>query len=351
MPKFLAVLVLLGILTVPAAAQKAENYRLRQLSAQGYLTGLSHIVAQADDQARLAILESLAARFPETEIFTQNFELLAEIYAGLAINTDYFLVHYVEQWLLALVQAGLTQTPTDFSQTKAITFKHQSASGLLEIGLETEPHDFDGDGQDEYLLKVSDSDNIQLYLTAQVDPRQPSGYQLKFTPLPFIANNYPNSSSNTGNLKTLDFRDLNADGLPEWQVLHDGYGNWSNDGKRYILAWRQNQLTDLAETLFDYRIDFSDQPPHWTDTEQNGRTQIEMRVVYTDGWGCSWTVIDRLNWTPAAKAERQTEYANTLPCILHQAEPLMQTGDYDAAIPVYEQGLNLPSANPDVKQY
>lgn len=222
--RILCFLLLVCGLSFSAAAQDdASKYKLRELNASEYLDGiLSTMSGPADfDNSYFPQLvgDVLFDEYPKLD--NVSWEKLLKVYDWLgAGSSDPFLGYNRAQWNIAIIQTWLRENKVDLSKAKQLQF--------ADYDINVTPRDFDGDGVNEYLLDVVkgakgkiDRDGTYYeaeyvdYLVAQGSGNyhilRPQSLQWHGT------SGWPQDPVKGGAIEAL-FKDINADGLPEWLV-------------------------------------------------------------------------------------------------------------------------------------
>ncbi|MFN8374855.1 MAG: hypothetical protein U0694_18490 [Anaerolineae bacterium] len=324
------------------AQEETPQYRLRVPTAEEYLRAVPTIAPSANDAATYPILaimrHEIDLRYTRDELRSLPFDIFWEAYGWLILTHIDTL--YSSDWLTTGVDIGLREEDIDLSQTTQFTLGYY-------LTIEVQPIDFNGDGQDEYVLYVDDSGFRRLYLIAR---HSENAYNLTLTPIPELGSWGTWGGETEG--RTLKIEDVNDDMLVEWVVLYSGWGAWRSFGKLYIIGWHDNAFVDLAAGGFDYQMDAfgGDIPtPQWSFIVQDGVTYIEMRYRQHDGWGCGWEIVESLDWQEPLAS--QTTYDASLSCVIREAEIAFQAQDYGSAIRLYETGLEQYAAADPLTQY
>ncbi len=370
-------LVLIFALILTAQAQDDSAYRLRYPTAEAVL---QTVVDEAPDlQSELTspffansfstISEVVLYRYPD---FSQTpFRSLLQAYDALDLGrTD---VIQRGEWVRRMVAAWILERGIDLAATTKITFE--------DFHITVIPRDFNSDGVNEYLLDMTKGEPVDRercveqaevvdYLVAQ---ETPTGYRFIETGLPWKGN-APSGrySYGDGGIVEERFEDLNGDGLPEWVVLISGETaggpgmGYVDYGQLFVLGWQQDGLVDLVPeydpvsgnhadtTLFGApEADCSETGPYpltvsWEFLKPDSATpaRILQSQRFEDNWKCQRTETRTFEWDAATQRYHYVEtgivYAEaTQNCVQRNAEEIMWTGDYAAAIPIFERALTL----------
>lgn len=339
-----------------------EDYRLRIPSVEEYLRAIPEIldVGNADIDPEYGppyfnypvfeiLVTELGWRYPD----------LTQVDPTLLYEAYHYLVDTNTLW------AGREQ----YGQAVAMALLHQSdgefGAGDILVIEDTDfevivtPRDYTGDGISELVLQVS-SDFYSQYLVVQ---RVNDTYQIIQSPLPWFGRGFSYSSSRSGLMVEQYFGDMTGDGLPEWVLALGGVGtNHLHLGWLYVIQWQDGLLVDVAPDYegWDYREMVYDSPagggggviPYlvtidYEDIDGNGTIEVLIQREHTDSWGCAFdsTRIFMWNGSQFERVEDIRDFEDSPQCALRQARDLTWEGDYQAAIPFYEQSLELFSTH------
>lgn len=375
----LAAGLLFALMVMPVRAQ-GDEYRLRQPS-------LAETVQRMLEIGRSTLNLENPPFFNPTTVFEMSallfhdYDQLVEVpstdllalYDVLSIGDG---VYARDKWGQAIIHSWLNENQPDLGKVRRLTF--------ADFVIEVISRDFNGDGQNEYLLDVTKGGVVDRascwyeaelvdYLIVQQDADQ---YRFIDHPVPFGTLPIGGSLSTYGkaHMMEIGFEDINADGLPEWQVLRGGETagdprvGYINIGNLYVLAWRDGQMVDLAadsaageysRSLTDYTEDegtcFSPHPRdirwEFSNIDNDPALEIVQRQTYLDNWYCESVETKVLNWDAVADRYRlqTTEKgfaAETRQCAQRQAEEAIWAGSYAQAIALYRSGSTLPAPVP-----
>ncbi|MCC6615121.1 MAG: hypothetical protein IT320_16710 [Anaerolineae bacterium] len=369
--------VILGLLLcTQVRAQDVTAYHLRTPSADEYVTRIAEIAGQQADQEVWPtrtlypnLTNALFWRFPD--LSAVDYEQILATYDAMGIGQDGTFWKR-GQWVEAILAAWLRQTQPDLRGSSELTFAD------FRIGVT--PRDFDGDGQDEFVLDVIKGERTDRYdcryqadyVNYLVVQYTGSGYEFVESPLPWEGYGTDSAVTNFGEGGQVDygFEDINADGLPEWLVLRGGetFGGpgmgYENTGRLYVLGWRDGRLVDLAATGNEREYPYSitaygedagvcqgavprDITWEFSNLDGDASQEILQHQVYLDNWRCLARHTRILDWDGAQDRYVQIDERHDFPedsqnCARRQAEEAMWTGDYERALERYERALNLP---------
>jgi hypothetical protein len=218
--------------------------------------------------------------------------------------------------------------------------------------------DFDGDGVDEYLLKVrhdllasGSGYEGYNYLAYHIAYRNPSGdLVVTGTPLGASYIGIPYWIETIWEAQPL--QDINADGQIEWIVVeygdNAGPGGWAWGFLR-IFAWRNHQLTDLAPDDFGFGNNHRQEMGwEWRDANADGILEFSMSVPHQNSWGCYYATLHEAEWSPTTARYEYTHITDSIPrslgCIVTEAEAAMWREDFALAADLYAQAHQHASA-------
>jgi hypothetical protein len=364
---------------VPVQAQ--EGYRLRTPSAGEFLSLLTELAPLLTVDPSSAFFNDSLSKISGVlfylypDVTETTFETLLTAYTANEIGNRENV--FRDKWVQQMVEAWLSENLIDLSAVSVLRFE--------DFFIQVIPRDFDNDGVNEYVLDVAKGEPVNRTqdscLSAELSAyfvvqQKDGGYQFIETGLPWkgYALNGRYSYSNGGMIE-LRFGDLNADELPEWVVVVGGETaggpgmGYADGGGLIILGWRNGQLEYLAPSSYasdrpnrQMTTDFFSTEGHcagpfpaivaweFTNIDDDPALEILQSQQYIDNWSCSRTETRFFDWDASVDryryTETQTQYTeNTQNCVQRQAEEIMWTGDYAAAIPVFERALTLETDN------
>lgn len=375
--RLIIALTLLIVLTISLRAQDDDSprYRLRVPSAEEYLNVIVESASEVDifpsvpfNREFDRLTEAFFYLYPDFHQTT--FDALFAAYTEIAIGERDLINRGA--WVRPMVMAWIVENAVDLSQTEELKFE--------DFYIEVTPRDFNTDGVDEYLLDVMKGKQVDRQtencleaelIDYMIIQQTAQGYRYIDTKIPWRGQQAWFYSSLNGGIVELRFADLNADSLPEWVVLvggefAGGFGMGSADaGSLLILGWRDDGFKHLVPTSYspdhqdgeittDFLSTWGDcggpfpATVEWEFTNIDGDAPLEILQAqyYFDNWSCKRTETKVFDWSPTADrytyVETRVEYAtHTQNCVQREAEAIMWTDDYSAAIPLFEQALNL----------
>ena len=255
-------------------------------------------------------------------------------------------------WQTALIQVWLRENRIDLTATNEL----QIDNGEHIYKSAVSPQDFDGDGQPEWILELTDQQSGQMnYLVAKSASNQQGDYQLIQTPILWF-HNLPSGLEERGTVRTWQLQDITGDGQIDWLLtigsIAGNGGIHFNYGWLEVLTWQQGQLVSLTpHATIQYKspsggglpiiphgitLDLLKLPDH---RDQ----QISVQQVFNDNWGCSWTRTQTYacNGTLYNLSQQIDVLPDTADCAWRQAELVMEDHNYSVAIRHYEHGLSL----------
>lgn len=371
-------------LAVSTSAQDSP-YRLQTPSAEDYIaTLIEHGTALVEGTGYIRDNEGYQ-RFPH-ELVGEISAIVFYLYpnaAHLDFEQQYTAYEALQMerssgeargiWGRRIVTAWLAENDVDLSSVTELAFE--------DFYITVEPRDFNADGVDEYLLDVTkgvrvdretcvnEAEIVDYMVVQQTD----SGYRVVETGLPWKGlTPFGRYDYAVGGMIEYYFGDLTGDGIPEWVVLMGnetaggpGMG-YVDQGILYIVGWRgdgfsflvHNQSSRSAPAHESLGFASLDRPcdaggPYpatvdWVFENIDDDAALEIAQVqrYTDSWYCRRTESRMFDWDEIAWEYVYTEIVvaystDSQRCAQRQAEEIMWTGDYAAAIPVYEHALTL----------
>ena len=358
--------IILALTTTVVDAQNDE-YRLREPSAEEYLQIISghfadNPAAVAGQDIRSETVSALSAgalHLFESDA-SASFTDLYEAYQRL--NIGYLDGVYRGEWNSLLVRRWLYENQPDLSTIEELELAPEFLIGVT-------PRDFNADGQDEYVLDVWNVDTIHMYLVAVAEE---NSYRVIDPGLPWTGYTpFGRMSAGEGQITDYGFRDLNADGLPEWLVLlYDvtaggpGIG-YTDSGFLYILSWHEGSLINLGITrrdapdglLWNQLLTFSDVETigdtlpatvtfDFLNLDGDDALEITISRPITNNWGCRRTETRRFDWDASEDLylyhDTEIVFDDSQNCLQQAAEEAMWEGDYNTAVDQFEQALTLP---------
>lgn len=211
-----------GISAQVATPANAPNYRLRNLTASEFLEALPNFEAINYEQAKQLILAAEAefwVRFGDTATFFELQGAFERLRAMVAYRSYRERIPAIDMnaWVARLIEQWLNEESTDFNNVEAMR--------AYPLMMTIEPHDFDLDGRDEWILDVQYRERTgevgyRNFLIADGDSPE---YRILPLPIPYTSGSYTWSDDNDdyrgeGNeyYRNLGFRDITADGQMEW---------------------------------------------------------------------------------------------------------------------------------------
>lgn len=286
------VLTLAGVRLAAQEATPAVEYRLRVPTAEEYISAISAIwenrdefsfsTEQIDFDARLGRLfidEFRQQYFDAADAATLS-DAYEQLNRGFYLPFNYVPFLDVVSWNMVIVRRQLAANPTEFPDNGVLIFDRYY--------IDIERHDFDSDGDYEWLMYVRREDQTSHftdYWIAKRNPNSESGYDFTKVPVPFTDTNFWPAQENSewAGLRTPDFRDVNADGIVEWitststvEPSSNAQGEWHTF---YVLGWRNNQWSIITAQTVE---------------NENGEAEIRTlpprtHVDYVDASSPGWT--------------------------------------------------------------
>jgi tetratricopeptide (TPR) repeat protein len=278
------------------------------------------------------LIDEINTRYTRQEIFAQSFEQLNAVYSKVTQNVFGAYSGYIfgddSDWGIAMLNAWLREHPTDLSKVT----KLDTPAFYAYI----EPHDFNGDGQPEFILPFY-FHSFSGYLLLAKDAALPEGYRL------LAEHGWSDLSAPAWSEIDYDsgpVEDVTGDGIPEWAVTIQETEPYQ--GGCYtlsVLTWRGGRMENIFPA--PTKRPFCDPMPEFVNLDND--PALEIRFIFQDSnnWGCEAKEISIFDWNGASYilSSKQRTDDDTLGCALQKAEPLMWANQAAEAIPLYEQGF------------
>lgn len=327
------------LITVTTQAQETTPtgtalYHLRTLTPEEFITHLPNFSelsaanssGQAHELLRAAEAEFLLkyaeiARFDELHLAFRKFN--DEIYP--ANQTESVPVIDMNEWVARLTEQYLLENPTDLNTLTSVSF--------YPFAMQVEPHDFDGDGSNEWILDMqvngSQHDSI-IYRNYLVAVHEGDAYRVIPVPIPFLKDNMEWTAEGHGWNVNLGFRDVTGDGQPEWLFRRnvDAFGpNTTVFNLIYVVMWHDGSLTRVFAENADFNNLDDDAAVEFTDS-----------YVREDNWGCGTVTTVVYDWNGNAYSQLPDQ-TRPLNCDGRHAEEAMWSGDFTTAASLYDAYL------------
>jgi hypothetical protein len=229
-------------------------------------------------------------------------------------------------WPAVVLAAWLRDNPVDLADPTAL----QDYFPPFTIT----PFRLDAAGRRAFMLH----DSKQIYAAVEAEPGQYRVYALPVSYVWVISWR----SIDGGSYQLPEPRDLNGDGDDEILLLLDGYGNWQNCGTLYVLDWQGERFVDLTEGAFQYCAAHSPPNPFFVRAINSDKSQVVMRHIIADNWGCDQHVQRFLTPDGAGFEVKTIDFReDSFGCAQRDAEEAMWDEDYAAAIAHYERALRF----------
>lgn len=306
-----------------ASAQEADRYRLRVPSAEEYLAAIPDVmnfVISDENPMRYVIglragVQAAISKEWQT-YYSGEIVQISLIDAIFDLVTSFPTPESKALWGRAVVDSFLHMEgiPFDYKQSASADF------GNFHITLS--PHDFDADGQPEWVIHVTHSifnyspNYDQMFVVQQ----QVDGLRFVDHPLPWLGGNLGYGWHNQ--MEEQYFGDITGDGLPEWAIALGGAGgNGTTLGELVILQWRGGSLARITppfefgddttlhyvagagggRPLFPYGVEVG-----FSDTDGNGVIDVVVTQTHPDSLGCNPLETRVFAWDEASQIVRLT---------------------------------------------
>lgn len=332
------------------AQEERQTYALIVPTAEAFLTAVPSVLSYWESEIPSyygkmpqpivdAIIFELQTRYSEEEIFELPFSVLREAYATLSVSV--FADNPVPSptgWITAMLKAWLRENPTNFEGLSSLDIP-----GLY---VEIESADFSRNEGNEYLLRLG-SDSINGFLIVQANPALPEGYEVI---LDYWLDNL-NRGGYPVEAASLGFQDITGDGLNEWMfsVGAGGPGMWSNCGNLQIYSSHNTEVINILPEGSNYCEPSGGGSFAYAETvaweyvnrDQDAALEIQQNQLEGDNWQCNWINTTFFDWNGEiyTSADSSVVEEETLGCAIRNAEPYLWENNVEAAIPLYEAGL------------
>jgi len=386
--RFICLLLLVCGFTFSTNAQdEAAKYKLRDPSAAEYMDGILSTMSVplnfADPLFPQILGDILLREYPHLE--NEKWGTLLKVYDWLGVGESTLSVFYNRDvWNTNIIHSWLRENQIDLSKTKQFKF--------ADYDIRVTPRDFDGNGENEYLLDVVKgatkkiNRNVCNYDAEYVDylvVQQNKGDYSITRPSSLPWHGAPGGGPiwlGQGGAAEIRFADINADGLPEWVVADGGEvgggpGNYETAGELYIFSWYEGQLVDLTPKRGgkDWKPDQS--PVYYEDSgggcstistniswdfvnvDHDPALEILQHQIYADNWSCDSVITKQFDWDADkgryVYARNDQAFGDTQNCTQRLAEETMWKGDFAKAVSLFQKALTLPQREvaPSAKQY
>ncbi|MBN1285417.1 MAG: tetratricopeptide repeat protein [Anaerolineae bacterium] len=358
------------LVTIPhlRAQDETPTYRLHAPTPQEFIDGqpsllLPPVDMMFDDYPCFTQVDHDLMNLLEAEFFFRygdimNAELLYTLYDSLDIYVSGDLgagcSTLDNTWHPEVVRQWFQENPTDLDTVYDLHIL------TYEIGVES--YDFTNDGQNEWLLYVTGGGRGYTSIwTAERDADAPGGYEIKEA-VPYTVSDTNYADPHGGSSTVVNFRDLNADGLPEMVFLRYGIKAWPPTviwyrSEFYVFGWRDDGFHILTS---DLPSSLSDGPDpviggEFINLDDDPALELVYRERQKDNFWCFWSMKSIYDWDGVqyVKIEEYGDYdyyEDSVSCLIHQAEDAAWhwndgtwewENDYEAAIPFYEKAIAI----------
>jgi tetratricopeptide (TPR) repeat protein len=338
--KYPFALMLLGFLGLGMGAfaqgDTPENipaYRLREPVAVEFVEALPNFEAvffsTNDNQAAQLIWATeteFLMRFGETATFDE-LRMAFDRFRPQVVYLNYrdrIPAIDMNKWIARLLERWLSENPTDLSSVESIN--------AYPFAMTVEAHDFDLDGDDEWILDVQylRGEDV-IYRNFLVADGGLSQYNILPLPIPYLSDGSGWSTEVSSDLgfNDLGLRDITADGQMEWlfsvgEFGPGGPGYFGTIFTMYALGWRDGEIVQV------YRG-----PGTVQNTDDDAALEFSNNVIVRDNWLCGTQTSQIWDWD-GAEYVRQPDRIGQADCTARQAEEAMWAGDFKTATERYE---------------
>jgi hypothetical protein len=352
------VIVLLVLLVGMASSIRAQETRLREPSAEEYLT-LALELPEEYSVLEMINVEIQTRQLSFNDVPTVLLQRVHQEVFHFFAGRDPFRR---EWWNQHIILAWLYENQVDLNKNAHLNF--------LNYEIDITPYDFNSDGEDEWWLDVTKND--LSYKQYVVLDGERGNYRLVETPLPWFGGlEFAYWEEQSGKMESLDFKDITADGIPEW-ILVKGCigGNHELHGRLYILSWRNSELVDLGPEgwgigTLNYDEGYSEDdnclPPstvewNFVNLDDDSALEIQQKQTLYSYYGGGYFDVKTFDWDTSAdryayvgQHYEQCDYSPY--CLFQAAQEAIWQNDYQTAIPMFERSIELfnqlASSNPD----
>ncbi len=354
-------LFLFALLTLPAQAQ--DGYRLRVPTAEEYLELAPQIGALDDVYLVYLPLRVLKNELEQAGDFSSApFSTLYPAYRFLSQPFDGYVSvsdidQQVGQWVKWVVLAWLRDNHIVLGEVEQFSFE--------DFTINVTPADFDGDGQNEWVLDISANGYDGFWMVA-TDPTAPSGYR-RVEPTIFAFSYYcawRGFCGGTGEI--LGIQDVNSDGKSELLISSAMALYGFHLVSLSVLTMQDGGIVNLVgqdgpSEMMISGPDLLVVPPEGTWVFENLDDDTALEFVETESVNgsidCFFQRRRVYDWNPDEYryigGEVATTYDDSSGCALRFAHQALWDGDYETAIRKYERALALMphEQNSEINQY
>lgn len=236
----------------------------------------------------------------------------------------------LEEWIAGIVNAWLAENLIDLDSIKELRFDDFQAT--------IEQRDFNNDGVHEWLLdltKGADGSYFE-YRNWLVIAHEGKGYRAIPVPIwPGYHGDWDFPSAYSRQPYEIEFKDITADGIPEWFIGRE-VSPWGNiPGQSYdesMLTWQDGRIINLVSS-----------PDHIATANLDDDPAFEIFSDHEtyDSWGCYTNLKSVFDWNGRSFDELGKPIIERTHCEAHDAEEAMWRGDFRSAVQNYEAFLEF----------
>ncbi len=336
--RFFLLICLLTLTAFSLSAQADVTYRLRVPDAESLLSTFSEAI---ENYFMYTSNKRNFAEAVETEFLDRfgqhaDFDLLMMAYDHLKVNIICYNGAYcippisLNDWNTRLVQQWFDENQ------EVIDLDTRDTLSFADYQIEIEPHDFSGDGNHEWLLRVQKGVDEIEYSNYLVADEREGQYIILTVPLPWYADshasNFASIHATTGELR---FTDITGDGAVEWVFeTHSGShgpGYLYSYRNIYVLSWLENRI----QVIFEKQMSSYLGEPQFERLDGDSYVSILVGDKSSDSWGCGQRVITVYGWN-GRLYEPVDEIIKPFNCTARYAEEAMWDWDFATAIELYD---------------
>ena len=218
MRRLLPIILLVLLMNVPITrAQETARFRLRVPTAEEYLAALPEIFSdplrEPDDlqraftQAKKGVMEEFRSRYTAELV---NSDIAIDAFEALRLSAGFFYDYDIIGQAIARSLMAEGKLTLDDEVSTQVDNRNFHANAI--------PRDFSGDGQKEWMLRLTYTEEFWKYDQIFVIERDGEGVRFINTPLPWFGGCFGYQCSSL--MEEQRFEDMTGDNVPELSLIH-----------------------------------------------------------------------------------------------------------------------------------